>query len=387
MKKIVPLLCLCIALESGTVFAGPTESGATRTIAASDAGAVKAGVDAWSAGNYAGAVKLWQPIADKGDADAMFNLAQAYKLGRGVPVDLARAEDLYGKAAAKGHVQAADSYGLLLFQRGDRTGALPYLQASAARGDARAMYILGVAHFNGDFVKKDWVRAYALTSLARDAGLAQAARALAQMDQYVPMADRQKSVALGQQLTAQAEANRQRLSASAELGNSLAYEDVAALATRPPAKAPEIVAAENAAAQAALVAGTGPASAGADYTRPRPTAPRATPPTTKPAAPLPAPKQATVPKPPSPPATRAAAAPGTSGPWRVQLGAFGVPGNAEALWAKVRSRPELAGHAKALVPAGKLTKLQATGFASQAQAQAACSRLASAGVTCLPVRD
>ena len=75
-----------------------------------------------------------------------------------------------------------------------------------------------------------------------------------------------------------------------------------------------------------------------------------------------------------------------SGNWRVQLGAFGVPGNADALWNRVKGRPELSGHGKMLEPAGRLTKLQAGGFASRADAQAACSRLAAGGFDCLAVR-
>lgn len=348
---------------------------------------VKSGVDAWSAGDYDGAIAQWRPLADRGDADAQFNLAQAYKLGRGVPMDLAMAEDLYGKAAAKGHPQAADAYGLLLFQRGERARALPYIQASAARGDSRAQYILGVAHFNGDMVAKDWVRAYALVSLAQQEGLPQATGAKAQMDQHIPLADRQKSVTLAQQIAAQAAANRARLNTSAELGTQLA----AAEPVRAPA--PEIVEARSAVAQAARVAGTdSPSTAGADYTRPAPR-PAATP------APKPAPPKPTVtptrvapakaaPQPVAPaskPAPRPT--PTASGPWRAQLGAFGVAGNAEALWARVKSRPELAGHARALVPAGKLTKLQATGFRSRAEAEAACSRLTAGGFGCLPVTD
>ena len=46
---------------------------------------VRAGVDAWQRGDFATAVKEWRPLADKGDADAQFNMGQAYKLGRGVP--------------------------------------------------------------------------------------------------------------------------------------------------------------------------------------------------------------------------------------------------------------------------------------------------------------
>ena len=55
---------------------------------------VKAGVDAWSAGDYATAVAEWQVPAQNGDADALFNLAQAYRLGRGVPADINRARQL-----------------------------------------------------------------------------------------------------------------------------------------------------------------------------------------------------------------------------------------------------------------------------------------------------
>jgi hypothetical protein len=38
---------------------------------------VKAGVDAWSRGDYAVAVREWRGPAEAGDPDAMFNLAQA----------------------------------------------------------------------------------------------------------------------------------------------------------------------------------------------------------------------------------------------------------------------------------------------------------------------
>jgi len=106
---------------------------------------VKQGVDAWSAGQYAQAVEQWQDPARKGDADAMFNLAQAYKLGRGVPRDLVKAESLSEAAAATGHMEAAANYGLLLFQRGERTKAMPFIRAAAERGDPRSEYLLGLA--------------------------------------------------------------------------------------------------------------------------------------------------------------------------------------------------------------------------------------------------
>ncbi len=113
---------------------------------------VRAGVDAWSRGDYTAAVAEWEGPAATGDADAMFNLGQAYRLGRGVVQDAVRAEELYKSAAERGHVQAADTYGLMLFQSGRREQALPYVQDAASRGDPRSQYLLGIAHFNGDLM-------------------------------------------------------------------------------------------------------------------------------------------------------------------------------------------------------------------------------------------
>jgi TPR repeat protein len=393
---------------------------------------VKAGVDAWSRGDYARAVSEWRGPAEKGDSDALFNLGQAYKLGRGVPVDLARAEDLFGKAAARGHLQAADNFGLLLFQRGEHLRALPYVKAAADRGDPRSQYLLGIAHFNGDNVAKDWVRAYALVSLAQQAGLGQAAPALAQMDKYIPLDQRQQSVNLASELAAAAQATRERQLAAVDLGATIPAAHsapspapaarstaAAAPAPQPPAaspapRTPAMVSAENAVAVAARAAGgESPRTAGADFARPQTpaaakppvaAAPAAVAPVRSPAPPAIASAAPAQTKPPVPAVPRPAPAPAmpaqakparpapapasaTDGGWRVQLGAFGLPANAEAMWNRVKSRPELAGHPKLLVPSGKVARLQAGGFSSQTEAQAACSRLSAAGFPCLPVRN
>ncbi|OZA57654.1 MAG: hypothetical protein B7X78_09300 [Sphingomonadales bacterium 39-62-4] len=49
---------------------------------------VKKGIVAWEQENWSEAVRLWRKAADAGDADAQFNLGQAYKLGRGVDFSL-----------------------------------------------------------------------------------------------------------------------------------------------------------------------------------------------------------------------------------------------------------------------------------------------------------
>lgn len=377
---------------------------------------VKAGVDAWSRGDYAQAVREWQAPADAGDPDALFNLAQAYRLGRGVPADESRAETYYVRAAERGHLQAADTYGLLLFQSGRRELALPYVQDAARRGDPRSQYLLGVAHFNGDYVPRDWVRAYALLTLANAAGLPQAVTALAQMDQSIPMTQRQEAAGLAQQLRAEADAARGRELAAAELAGapgetvmSSAVQVAAAPAPAPvsapvpvPAPAPStrvpqpieevevspsVAAALAAMAEAARVTGTeSPATAGADYARPA----------VAEAAPAPAPVMAVRAEPASPPPAAAPRAQSVapvsgaarvtstgSGPWRVQLGAFSVASNADKLWSQVSRRPELAGKTKLAIPSGRVTRLLAGGFSTQAQAETACRALRSSGQDCL----
>ncbi len=361
---------------------------------------VKSGVDAWTQGDYTTAVKEWQGPAVRGDADAQFNLAQAYKLGRGVPQDLTKAETLFGQAAARGHLQAADNYGLLLFQRGERAKALPFIKAAAERGDPRAQYLLGIAHFNGDIVPKDWVRAYALVSLAQQAGLDQAKPALAQMDSYIPLDQRQQAAALSSELAIQADAARSRQLAAADLGTTIPTGTGPVRTATPtvvPTRGPSIASAETAVASAERATGSAsPATAGADYTRPAAPTPR--PPAPRPAA-VPAgggdlggivltrPNDRPGDRPAVTPTPRPAVAtvPAASGPWRVQLGAFGVAANADAAWN--RAKGQLAGHPRINVRAGAVTKVQAGGFASEAAARAACAKLTAAGNTCIAVRN
>ncbi len=297
---------------------------------------VKAGVDAWSRGEYTAAVRTWTELAAQGDPDAQFNMGQAYRLGRGVESDLAQAEALYAKAAAQGHVKAADNYGLLLFQKGEREQAMPYLTSAAGRGDPRAQYIMGIAHFNGDLVEKDWTRAYALLTLSKDTGLPQARSALTQMDEYVPIDDRQQAQTLAAVLKAEAEATRVRnlVAVNRALGDD--RSGVSSTGSE----------------LETLQEETGAASANPIF---------------------------------SPPVTLTPAHV-ASGPWKVQLGAFGVDGNAERLWARLAIRQELAGKTRLTEKDGPLTVLFAQGFATRAEARTACDALKANGDDCLVTR-
>ena len=157
---------------------------------------VKDGILAWQHAHYSEAVAIWRPLAEAGNADAAFNLGQAYRLGRGVAIDLATAQKWLGKAAAAGHLDAQTTLGLLLFDSGSRDVAMQWLKKAAERGEPRAMLVYGTALFNGDGVARDPVMAYAYVSRSAAQGLGPAKDTLAQMDEILPVEVRQKGVAI-----------------------------------------------------------------------------------------------------------------------------------------------------------------------------------------------
>lgn len=291
---------------------------------------VKAGVDAYKRGDYAGAIREWRPLADRGDPDAQFNLAQAYRLGRGVPASLDTAIDLYRKAATQDHVEASGLLGLTLFQSGKRAEAMPWLEKAARGGDTTAQYLYGTALFNGDIVGRDPARAYALMTQAAAGGFSPARSALAEMDKHTPLADRQKGAAMA------------RAAAAVPVRT-------ASNGAVPPAPKP-------------LRDDGPPVRPVRTATQPKPTRPT------------------------PPPRTAAPAVPMRANSWKVQLGAFAQPASANALFASLKNRiPVLAGANPILVRAGSVTRLQAGPFASRAAATAACRAVTAAGQACFAV--
>jgi len=284
---------------------------------------VRAGIEAWQHADYARAVAIWRPLAEKGDADAAFNLGQAYRLGRGVATNLAAAETWFERAAAKGHVDAQTTLGLMLFDNGDRAAGIRWLKQAAEKGEPRALLIYGTALFNGDGIKQDPVLGYAYVSRAAAQGLAPAQATLDQLNQILPLEQRKKALAI-----------------------ALAK----AQAAPPPSSAPE-----------RPVTKTSPKPAPAEIATARSTK----------AAPRPVP----------PPAAKPAQASAAGGSWRIQLGAFSQRGSAEGLFKKLAGT--LGGKQPFYVPAGAVTRLQVGPYDSRAAASAACGALH--GQPCFPV--
>jgi TPR repeat protein len=294
------------------------------------AAGVKEGVEKWHAGDHKAAVAEWMPFAARGDADALFNLGQAYKLGRGVQKNENIALDYYRKAATRGHGPAQEKLGITLYAAADtKAEALRWLEQAAKNGQPRAQYVLGVAHFNGDTAPKNWPLAYGYMLRANNGGVPQATAALATMNANISVNDRAKG------------------------------EELAATLAAPIPLAPATNVAAATPAPAAPAAASPPASPSALAVR------------TASAAPAPAP-----------------ARPGVATPgWRVQLGAFSQKGLAAEAWTTLKNAQPavVAGTEPIYAEAGKMVRLQLGPFASRDDAKRLCGKLQTVGRSCFVV--
>ena len=135
-----------------------------------NAGPLEDGLAAAQRQDFATAFRLWKPLADKGDANAQYNLGLMYANGRGVAQDYKEAVKWYRLAAAQGNANAQYNLGVMYDQGNgvaqDYKEAVKWYRLAAAQGDARAQYNLGVMYDNGDGVAQDYTRAHMWFNLA-----------------------------------------------------------------------------------------------------------------------------------------------------------------------------------------------------------------------------
>lgn len=312
---------------------------------------VDAGVARWRAGDWDGAVAEWVTPAARGDADALFNMGQAYRLGRGVPLDPKAAVDYYRRAADKGHVAATANLGITLWQQGRKTEALTQLRNAADLGDLRAAYVLGVATFEGDVAPRNPALGYAYVVRAREGGLNLASGQAARMATRMTAEDR-----------ARGEAAAQALAAGRPVAVVLAQMSAPQAATSETAQVIAEAgedAAEDAPAGQEQLAEARPADKA--MTRPPETA----------AA--------------NPPAKGEAQAAERAGEgWKVQLGAYANERAARTAWATLVSQSAslLKGQKPSYNPRGGLVRLQVGPFAARPEAAELCAKLSAAGRPC-----
>ena len=181
---------------------------------------VQTGIAYWNAGDFEAAVAEWTGPAARGDADALFNMGQAYHLGHGVARDEHTAIDYYRRAADKGHVAAMANLGISLYQSGQKTEALNQLRQAADKGDLRASYVLGVATFGGEGAQRNRALGYAYVARARDGGLAIASQQAARMATLMTADERAKGEATAEALASGQAADVQTADSSDDAGTA-----------------------------------------------------------------------------------------------------------------------------------------------------------------------
>lgn len=140
--------------------------------------------------NYAEAALWYRKAADQGDADAQYNLATMYDDGQGVSQDYAEALRWYRRAAGQGKAAAqtnlANMYAAGRGVPEDFVEALHWYGKAAHQADAVAVYNLGVAYALGQGVPKDCVQAHKWYNLAavrfQDSDKERSARAVENRD-------------------------------------------------------------------------------------------------------------------------------------------------------------------------------------------------------------
>lgn len=123
LRQMAAGLCLGVALLSALPASGQD---------------FRRGLQSYNYGDYRRALDEWQPLAERGDADAQAGLAYLYLKGLGVRQSYAAAMRWYGR--------------------------------SAEQGQPGAQFILGSMYFYGDGIGQDFVLAYAWCELAQANG-------------------------------------------------------------------------------------------------------------------------------------------------------------------------------------------------------------------------
>lgn len=147
---------------------------ASAPVIAQDQETFEKGVAAFEIGKYKEAIALWEPVAEKGNVDALVNMAQLYRLGLGVEQDDAKAFELYEKAAQQGSDDAQVNVAFqLLMGKGverNREEAAGWFAKAADQGNALAQYNLGLMYEKGIGVAQDRDFATELYQVAANKG-------------------------------------------------------------------------------------------------------------------------------------------------------------------------------------------------------------------------
>ena len=115
-------------------------------------GPMKEALDAFNEGRHIKAIDIARPLAEKGNADALFLMGFAYESGRGVDASREKAIESYQKASTAGQKDATYRLALILLsskEKAEREQGKKNLEEAAKKDPANAGRILGEAYIKG----------------------------------------------------------------------------------------------------------------------------------------------------------------------------------------------------------------------------------------------
>ena len=150
-RFIAPFLLLS-ALTVSLPAAVSLPSDTSAAVPAEAEGPAKAAMEAFQAGRHAKAVELAKPLAEQGNAEALYLMGFAYESGQGVEASKDKALEYYRKAAAGKHKDAVYRLSFILLasdKEDERDQARQALETAAKDDPSVAARILGEAYLRG----------------------------------------------------------------------------------------------------------------------------------------------------------------------------------------------------------------------------------------------
>ena len=163
MKNLITTICLTLTILLGSVGMSASAD-------------LHKGYTAYTSGDYATALREFQPLAKQGNAIAQTILGVMYENGQGVPKNEETAVKWFKLAAEQGNASAQYNLGVMYDNgRGvlqDYKTAVKWWRLAAEQGDAAAQTNLGVMYGTGRGVIQDNVYAHMWANIGASNGSA-----------------------------------------------------------------------------------------------------------------------------------------------------------------------------------------------------------------------
>lgn len=150
--RLITRLLLSVLLTTSLPAAVSMPAENAASLPAESEGPAKAALDAFREGRHAKAVELATPLAEKGNADAIYLLGFAHETGQGADASRDKALEYYRKAAEAKHKDATYRLSFILLaseKEEEREQARKALETAAQEDTAVAGRILGEAYLRG----------------------------------------------------------------------------------------------------------------------------------------------------------------------------------------------------------------------------------------------